>query len=214
MTEAAGLLSLLCEMLRHTRIGAGVTLPAMAEHLSVSKGFLSEVERGLKPPSARVVQRYDEILGGEGVLIGLLEDLRVSSARAAASSAPRPEGAAEGVPGDEVTFLDESPDDVELMAGETHEKWWRISNSGSVPWVDRHLRRTGRRSGPEVPGAAASIVIPTVLPGEEVTLRTTLIGAFVPGTRIIRYKMVDSTGQELFPSLPYGLTAQVTSLQS
>lgn len=214
MTEELGLLSLLCEMLRHTRVGAGVSLPAMADQLSVSKGYLSEVERGVKPPSARVVQRYDEVLGGEGVLIGLLEDLRVTSARTVATTKLRPAPLTAVVPGDEATFLDESPDDVELMAGETQEKWWRISNSGSVPWLDRRLWRTGRRSGPDVPGSAASILVPPVLPGEEVTLRTTLVGAFVPGTRIIRFKMVDATGREVFPSLPYGLTAQVTSLQS
>ena len=209
------MLALLCEMLRHTRSGAGVTLPDMAARIGVSKGYLSEVERGVKPPSARVVHRYDELLGAGGALVGLLEDLRVTSSRVAwAGVGPSPRGTGEA-PGDEVTFVGESPDGVELMAGAIHEKWWRIANSGSVSWVGRELRRTGRRTGPDVPGAEPVIPLPIVHPGDAVSVGATLVGAFVPGVRIVRYKMVDSnSGMEVFPSLLYGLTAEVTSLQS
>ena len=59
----------LAERLRTLRADRGLTLAALAARAGVTKGFLSQVERGLKAPSIPTLLRMAEVLG---VTVGAL----------------------------------------------------------------------------------------------------------------------------------------------
>lgn len=213
MADSDALRTLLAGSMRDARRGQGVPLADLAARIGVSKGYLSEAERGIKPPSPRIVRAYDLMLGFDGVLIGLLEDYQVTLGLE--SSSPVPDGPARArprrVPGDAVEFVAESPDAVELVEGRPHLKTWTVRNSGSVTWAGRELRRTGRLGGREVPESVASVPIARTEPGEIVTYEVLLHCAREAGTRIVRFKMYDADGHLCFPEDEYGVTVEVTS---
>ncbi|MFF2616438.1 helix-turn-helix domain-containing protein [Kitasatospora sp. NPDC058046] len=68
--------------LRRRRIAAGLTLTRLAELLSYSKGHLSKIERGHKPPPPQLARRCDVQLDAGGELERLL------AGRGGAESAP------------------------------------------------------------------------------------------------------------------------------
>jgi transcriptional regulator with XRE-family HTH domain len=200
--------------MRDARLGKDLTLAGLAAQIGVSKGFLSEVERGIKPPSPRMARAYDRLLECDGVLVGLQEDYQAavsleSSLRdehRTADPGPRQ------VPGDAVEFISESPDGIEVTEGVPHVKTWTVRNAGSVLWEGRRLRRTGRLRGREIPPSEMSVPIPRTAPGETVVFKVTLHCAREAGTRIVRFKMVDAEGHLSFPEDEYGVTVEVTSV--
>lgn len=50
---------------RSWRVSAGITLTEMARKHNIAAGYLSEVERGIKPASGSVQRAYDEESAGE-----------------------------------------------------------------------------------------------------------------------------------------------------
>ncbi|MEU9042565.1 MULTISPECIES: helix-turn-helix transcriptional regulator [unclassified Kitasatospora] len=66
--------------LRRRRIAAGLTLTRLAELLSYSKGHLSKIERGHKPPPPELARRCDARLGADGELERLLPSRAVAPA--------------------------------------------------------------------------------------------------------------------------------------
>jgi hypothetical protein len=117
----------------------------------------------------------------------------------------------EAVPGDVSEFVRESPDGVDLFPGAPHVKTWTVRNAGVVVWEGRSLWRTGRVEGDEVPSSEEFVAIPRTVPGDTVTMQVTLHCAQVPGTRVLRFKMVDADGQLCFPEDDWGLSVEVTS---
>ncbi|WP_228122428.1 helix-turn-helix domain-containing protein [Saccharothrix syringae] len=55
------------ELLRAARSAAGMTLAAMSTKSNFDKGYLSKVERGLRPASSDVVEAYERVLGVGGL---------------------------------------------------------------------------------------------------------------------------------------------------
>jgi transcriptional regulator with XRE-family HTH domain len=216
VADSDALRHLLAGAMRDARLGRALTLAALAGQIGVSKGFLSEAERGLKPPSPRIVSAYDHLLECDGVLVGLHEDhqaaVRLESGAVHGARPrdrdPRP------VPGDAVEFLSESPDGLALREGAPEVKTWTVRNTGSVVWEGRQLRRTGRVRGREIPASELSVPVARTAPGETVTFAVTLHCAQVPGTRILRFKLVDADGRLCFPDDDYGVTVEVTSIPS
>ena len=213
MADSDALRQLLAGAMRDARLGKGLTLADLAARIGVSKGFLSEAERGLKPPSPRIAGAYDHLLECDGVLIGLHEDYQAAvSLESSLHLRQEPAEVSRQVPGDAVEFLSESPDGIELTEGEPHVKTWTVRNAGSVLWEGRRLRRTGRLRGREIPASEESVPIARTAPGETVTFEVTLHCAREAGTRILRFKMVDADGQLCFPDDEYGVTVEVTSV--
>jgi transcriptional regulator with XRE-family HTH domain len=54
--------------LRRRRLGAGLSLGDMAKLANYSKGYLSKIENGHKPPGVDVARRLDAVLGADGQL--------------------------------------------------------------------------------------------------------------------------------------------------
>ncbi|WP_434587550.1 nSTAND1 domain-containing NTPase [Streptomyces sp. A5-4] len=74
------------EELRRLRGERGISLTALARSIHYSKGYLSKIENGGKPPTPDVARRCDEVLDAGGALLRLVPD--VPAARQAAPSDP------------------------------------------------------------------------------------------------------------------------------
>lgn len=61
--------------LRQLRSARGLSLRQLAERVHHGKSYLSELERGLKPPTRLVAQSLDEGLDAEGQLVRLVPDV-------------------------------------------------------------------------------------------------------------------------------------------
>ncbi|MFI5804722.1 helix-turn-helix domain-containing protein [Streptomyces sp. NPDC051561] len=84
--------------LRRLRGERGMSLTALARSIHYSKGYLSKIENGGKPPTPDVARRCDEVLGADGALRDLVPEVpaaRRSPSPSAAPVAPVPQ---EGCP--------------------------------------------------------------------------------------------------------------------
>jgi transcriptional regulator with XRE-family HTH domain len=73
------------EMLRTLRRAHGLSLTALGRRIHYSKGYLSKVELGAKPPTPELAERCDRLLDAGGTLIRLAAD---GAARARGDTAP------------------------------------------------------------------------------------------------------------------------------
>ncbi|MFD6184685.1 helix-turn-helix domain-containing protein [Streptomyces goshikiensis] len=73
--------------LRRLRALRGLSLADLARRTHYSKGYLSKIETGAKPPTADVARRCDEVLGAGGELLRLVRDTEVPGPRSAAGPA-------------------------------------------------------------------------------------------------------------------------------
>ncbi|MFD9315435.1 helix-turn-helix domain-containing protein, partial [Streptomyces goshikiensis] len=85
--------------LRRLRALRGLSLADLARRTHYSKGYLSKIETGAKPPTADVARRCDEVLGAGGELLRLVRDTEVPGPRSAAGPAGRPHAPAGPAPG-------------------------------------------------------------------------------------------------------------------
>ncbi|MGW7056642.1 nSTAND1 domain-containing NTPase [Streptomyces sp. NPDC054887] len=80
------------EELRRLRSERGISLTALARSIHYSKGYLSKIENGGKPPTPDVARRCDEALEAGGALLRLVADVpparRPPSPSPSASAAP------------------------------------------------------------------------------------------------------------------------------
>lgn len=58
--------------LRRRRVAAGLSLAQLADRIHYSKGYLSKIENGGKPPGADLARRCDAVLGADGALAALV----------------------------------------------------------------------------------------------------------------------------------------------
>ncbi|MEV8310473.1 helix-turn-helix domain-containing protein [Streptomyces flavidovirens] len=63
------------EELRRLRSERGISLTALARSIHYSKGYLSKIENGGKPPTPDVARRCDEALGAGGALVRLVAEV-------------------------------------------------------------------------------------------------------------------------------------------
>ncbi|MGW6867095.1 nSTAND1 domain-containing NTPase [Streptomyces sp. NPDC054912] len=92
--------------LRQVRTERGLSLSALARLMHYSKGYLSKIENGTKPPTADLAQRCDEALGAGGALARLVPDTVPQARRPEAEPAACPyRGLAAFGPGDADWFF-------------------------------------------------------------------------------------------------------------
>ncbi|MFE3939386.1 helix-turn-helix domain-containing protein, partial [Streptomyces goshikiensis] len=73
--------------LRRLRARRGLSLADLARRTHYSKGYLSKIETGAKPPTVDVARRCDEVLGAGGELLRRVRDTEVPGPRSAAGPA-------------------------------------------------------------------------------------------------------------------------------
>lgn len=195
-------LETLGETMRHLRIANEVTLTAAAHAAGVSKGHLSNVERGRDTPSWDLVAFYEETYGGEGHLWSAYVETVAGPRRRPEARSDRP-----GYPldGDESTFVADVtvPDGTVMPPGFRFVKVWRLRNTGTVPWSGRFLRRLGAPGGLGIPSSPVQVRIGDTNPGETVDISVPLKSHILPGTAEVHWKMVDEDGFEYFPDRYY-----------
>jgi transcriptional regulator with XRE-family HTH domain len=191
-------LEILGALMRELRRAGDMSLTATAQAAGTSKGHLSHVECGRDRPSWDLVAFYEERFNGDGQIWSAFIELvagprpRQRSNDTGASKYP--------LCGDASTFVaDITPDAVIMPPGFHFEKVWRIQNSGTVPWVDRWLRRLGPPAGLGIPSSPLQVAIGTTMPGRTVDIAVPMRAHNQPGTAEVHWKMVDGNGYEFFP---------------
>jgi len=92
------------------------------------------------------------------------------------------------------------PDGMLVSPDFEYHKIWKIKNTGSIPWVNRYLKRitpdstTGCQS-------QGKIKIADTLPGDMVNITATFITPKIPGSCRLDWKMVDEKGHFFFPKM-------------
>ena len=195
-------LETLGETMRHLRTAQGTTLTAAATAAGVSKGHLSNVERGRDAPSWELVAFYEQAYAGYGQLLSTYVDVVAAPRRPAPR---RGDGPSYPLAGDQAEFVTDVtiPDGTIMPPGHRFEKVWRLRNSGSVPWVGRYLRRLGAPGGLGIPSSPVQVRIADTMPGETVDISVPLKAHILPGTAEVHWKMVDEDGYEFFPDRYY-----------
>lgn len=106
------------------------------------------------------------------------------------------------IPGDQSRFITDVtiPDGTRVATNETFIKVWEIENSGTVPWHNRYLEREDLPPAPGNCRTPDRIMIGDTLPNQRVKISVTATAPDRPGTCMVRWKMVDDTGELFFPS--------------
>ena len=152
-----------------------------------SRGTLSQVETGKVRPSLRLVEYYDNNFGGDGLLLALFADAHVLHG---AHSALRNRAGERIEPGDAVRIVGTNlPHGAVVAAGEPVQLEWTITNTGSVAWRRRHLRRVGALSGMRLITSASAVPIPDTGPGDTVTIEVALTPPGMAGTTAAHWRI-------------------------
>ncbi|WP_086859117.1 helix-turn-helix domain-containing protein [Amycolatopsis lexingtonensis] len=150
-------LETLGETMRHLRTANGASLTAAALAAGVSKGHLSNVERGRDSPSWDLIDFYEEAYGGDGQLWSAY----VETVAGPRQRRPQVTHPAYPIAGDESAFVADVtvPDGTVMPPGFRFEKVWRLRNAGTVPWIGRYLRRLGAPGGLGIPSSPVRVRI-------------------------------------------------------
>jgi len=92
------------------------------------------------------------------------------------------------------------PDGSILMIGEKITKSWRIKNAGKISWKNRFLKMVGESRGAGRIHGNKLTPISTVEPREEIDINFELRMPPYPGSVYAEFKMVDASGNILFPN--------------
>ncbi|MQA77362.1 MAG: hypothetical protein GEV10_02585 [Streptosporangiales bacterium] len=117
------------------------------------------------------------------------------------SSPTTPPGPA--TPGDASRFIRDVtiPDGTIVKPGRKFQKVWEIQNAGKVAWRDRYLQRLDESLGPTDCRTPRRIPIGNTYPRERVKISVTVTApSTAPADCMVRWKMVDRSGRQLFPS--------------
>ncbi|MGX7670357.1 NBR1-Ig-like domain-containing protein [Plantactinospora sp. DSM 117369] len=142
------------------------------------------------------------------LLVAARPDPERSGAPAGVASAGTGTTAPAGVPtgplidGDRSRFITDVtiPDGTRVRVGENFVKVWEIQNAGTVSWRNRYLQR---EDVPAQPGSCRTperIPIGDTLPNERVWITVAVTAPSAPTTCMVRWKMVDALGRQLFPT--------------
>jgi transcriptional regulator with XRE-family HTH domain len=172
-----------------------------AKEFGCDASHISRVERGGTPPSRELVQFYEDLFEGDGVLLSLLEVVEHAAEqnrrRRAHGRDPRLVRAIEG---DASSFVDDTTPHGTLMSpGHLFNKTWRVRNSGTVPWRGRRLERQGPLNGPGLIRSFRYIDVPDTDPGEVAEIHAALQAPGYDCTSIAYFKMVDHEDALCFP---------------
>lgn len=92
------------------------------------------------------------------------------------------------------------PNGEEVRVNQVFKKIWEIQNAGNVEWKDRYLQREGTKEGTGQLISADRVKIPFTVPGQRVQIKVRFQAPSLPGTIIIKWKMVDKLGRHMFPN--------------
>jgi len=189
--------------MRHVREAVGASLTATAQATSISKGHLSNVERGRDCPGWELVAYYEERFGADGQLWAAYVEVVAGPRLRQRINRQKP--TRYPLAGDASEFIDDItvPDGTVMPPGFRFEKTWRIRNVGSVPWVGRWLRRLGAPAGLGIPSSPIQVRMEDTLPAETVDITVPMKAHILPGTAEVHWKMVDDDGYEFFPDRYY-----------
>ena len=139
---------------------------------------------------------------GGAVVLALVGDPPVEPTAEATRSASLKVSRTPAVPGDATRFIRDVsiPDGTPVKPGKKFVKTWEIQNVGSVHWHDRYLERID----PQGPGTCRTVErvrIEDTAPQEKVQISVRVTAPKKAPTECkVRWKMVDESGTQLFPS--------------
>jgi transcriptional regulator with XRE-family HTH domain len=178
----------------------GGTGKQVAEAFGCSPAHISRVEHGSAKPSAELVQLYEQLFDGDGLLLSLwavVEQAAEQERRRAGGHRPRLYRA---VRGDASSFVgDTIPHGSLMQPGQFFQQTWEVQNIGSVTWEGRRLERQGPVTGPGLISSPRDVEIPTTEPGQTVALSAPLKAPTYDCSSIAYFKMVDADGRLCFP---------------
>lgn len=189
-------------MLRGLRVQANVTQAEVAADIPIDQSYISRIERGSRPASARILDYYGERFGTPDLLASLVEIARESERERRRQRNPIliARQARYPLDGDESTFVSETPPDGSTVpCGATFTKTWTIRNSGHVAWHGRRLRRIGPTIGPWTLTSERFAAIPDTEPGETVSISVQVHTPQMETAAVAQWKMVDKDELLYFP---------------
>jgi hypothetical protein len=106
------------------------------------------------------------------------------------------------IPGDRSRFITDVtiPDGTKVKVNETFEKVWEIQNAGTIFWRNRFLQRLDVPVSSTSCRTVARIPVGDTLPNDRVKISVTVTAPRTPGTCMVKWKMVDAQGRQLFPT--------------
>lgn len=211
--------------MRDARKACGMSIDAVARESGFSKGYLSEVERGLVSASRGVVELYASILHGEN-LLELHDEMQHERARRHAARHGRgtvdalpprfqgdPDAANATLSGDRSRFEGDVtiPDGMLMRPAELFVKVWRITNAGSVPWRGRVVRRVGALTGAGRLVSSFETAVPDADPGDSINIVVPLRAPRLDASPEARFFMHESDGRLCYPDrYAEGLVCSIT----
>lgn len=212
-----------------------MSVEAAAAAAGYTKGHLSKVENGGTKPSEVMVIALDTAFDANGLLLSLYEEVLGDRRRLAYEAAlserstPRPlmKEASAGawlpavdcelpMPGDASVFVGEgeSPIGVLLERGTEFTKSWHVTNSGTVAWRDRFLRRVGPNAAATLVATDRAVRVPDAQPGETVLITVQCRAQWIESTSVAHFKMAFADGRLCWPDrYSHGLDLLVTSVR-
>lgn len=185
------------EAMRAHRTLHTVSLRELERDAGWSRGTLSQVENGKVRPSLRLVEYYDNAFAGDGLLLALFADAHVLHSP---HNGFRNRAGERIEDGDAVRVEAASlPQGAAVAAGEPLQLEWTITNSGTVAWRGRHLRRVGALSGMRLVSSASAAPIPDAEPGQTVTASVALTPPEVAGTVAAHWRIAHADGAFAHP---------------
>lgn len=185
--------------MQQLRLLNGWTETRVAQQFGCSTSHISRVEHGAMP-SLALVELYEELFHGDGMLTSLYQAAAHGSEQARRRAGGHRPRYKEAAPGDASTFLSESIAHGTLMKpGEVFIQTWRVRNSGTVAWTGRMLERQGPSTGPGLTSSPRFLDVPDTEPGEQALIAAPLKAPTYDCTSIAYFKMINADGNLCFP---------------
>jgi len=186
--------------MRKLRKAAGWTLSQTAEAIGCHPSRLSRIEHHGDKPSRDIVNFYEEVFEGDGLLLSLFEVADSAQEQKRRRFGGHRSRRVRRVEGDATAFVSQSiPHGQLMLPGQPFEARWTIRNVGTVPWRGRRLERQGPLNGPGLIVSERYVPIADTEPGETVEITAALQAPGYDCTSIAYFKMVSAEGFLCFP---------------
>ncbi len=186
--------------MQRLRRANGWTGKALAEAYGCDPAHISRVEHGQLTPSRMLVLFYEEVFEATGVLMSEFEVVISADEQERRRWGGHRPPVYRAAPGDASEFVrDTVPHGTLMEPGQIFEKAWTVKNVGSVEWHGRRLERQGPTTGPGLITSQRFVPMPEAIPGETITITTTLRAPTYDCASIAYFKQIDSSGHICFP---------------
>jgi hypothetical protein len=183
--------------MRRIRRASGVSLRQVEAGGAWRRGTLSQIETAKSRPSHAIVQWYDDTFAADGLLLSLFAEAHAVQP----FLGPVPGTDREVVVAGDRFALEASslPAGTLVEAGVARSVVWQLTNSGTVAWRGRQLRRVGASAGVRLVASAATCAVPEAAPGATVRVECSFTPPQLPGTVVAYWRMTHSDGSFCFP---------------